>query len=270
MSSSEYLKDLSDQIRSEIREFYTVNAAFILANSFLINLIISQESLLQFKLLVITVIFLINSIWFLTIRLANAWIGYWRGRTREERIRTIWDNRDHITLLSIKLRNWFYCLPFGFSLLFLIISYPQPLKDILDVSLLLGLLVVIIIAGFKCVSVIKYKTLKFDKKHILTILSGEKAATWRLFDDKDLKEGDEVVFLDKETKKPFVKAKLLEVKEKIFKDLTEDDKKGHEEFKNDEEMLKTYSGYYKTEITAGHTLKNHQIQNLRKISIIKG
>ena len=87
------------------------------------------------------------------------------------------------------------------------------------------------------------------------MLSGEKDTTWRLFDDKDLKEGDEVIFLDKEKQKPFAKVLLIEVQEKTFKELIEEDKKGHESFKSEEEMLKTYSDYYKTEVSLDTPLK---------------
>jgi hypothetical protein len=39
------------------------------------------------------------------------------------------------------------------------------------------------------------KTLKFRKTLSELILKGEKTATWRLFDDKNLKEGDEIVLV---------------------------------------------------------------------------
>jgi hypothetical protein len=109
------------------------------------------------------------------------------------------------------------------------------------------------------------KTLKFSKNLIPSILSGEKTTTWRCFDDKDLKEGDEVLFLEHETKKPFAKVKLVEIKEKTFKELNEEDREGHEKFKNDEEMLKTYSEYYKTEITPDTPLKIIKFKILIKI-----
>jgi len=48
------------------------------------------------------------------------------------------------------------------------------------------------------------------------MLSGKKDTTWRLFDDKGLKEGDEVIFLDKETQKPFAKVLLIEVQIKGY------------------------------------------------------
>ena len=109
------------------------------------------------------------------------------------------------------------------------------------------------------------KTLKFSKEIIPAILTGAKTTTWRCFDDKDLKRGDEVFLLDSETKKSFAKAVLVEVKEKTFGELDEGDKKGHEKFKSNEEMLKMYSRYYKTEITPDTSLKIIKFEILEKI-----
>ncbi|MDQ5893454.1 MAG: hypothetical protein QG640_466, partial [Patescibacteria group bacterium] len=47
------------------------------------------------------------------------------------------------------------------------------------------------------------KTLKFTPHLAQQILAGEKTSTSRLFDDTDLQEGDEIVFLNKETNEKF-------------------------------------------------------------------
>ena len=39
------------------------------------------------------------------------------------------------------------------------------------------------------------KTLKFTTQLVEKILSGEKTSTWRLFDDKDFKNGDNLAFI---------------------------------------------------------------------------
>lgn len=109
------------------------------------------------------------------------------------------------------------------------------------------------------------KTLKFSKELISDILSGEKDVTWRCFDDKYLKESDEVLFLRNKNKKPFAKALITEVEEKTFKELNEEDKKGHENFKNDEEMYRVYSEYYKTKITPDTAVKIIKFKILNKI-----
>ncbi len=88
------------------------------------------------------------------------------------------------------------------------------------------------------------KTLKFRKILSELILRNEKNTTWRIFDDKDIKEGDIIQFLVWETKETFAKAKIINVIEKKFKDLDEKDMEGHEKFETKEEMYETYSKYY--------------------------
>ena len=44
---------------------------------------------------------------------------------------------------------------------------------------------------------------------VVKVLSGEKTTTWRLWDDKDLKTGDEVLFVYRPEKTSFAKAKLI-------------------------------------------------------------
>lgn len=88
------------------------------------------------------------------------------------------------------------------------------------------------------------KTLKFRRNLSELILKNEKNTTWRIFDDKDIKEGDIMQFLVWETKEPFAKAKIINVVEKKFKDLDEKDIEGHEKFTSTQEMYATYSIYY--------------------------
>jgi len=99
------------------------------------------------------------------------------------------------------------------------------------------------------------KTLKFRKELSELILENKKNTTWRLFDDKDLSVGDDISFLIWETGKEFVKVKLLEVRETVFGKLTEKDWEGHEKFKTEEDMYKTYSKYYTCEVTKSSPVK---------------
>lgn len=92
------------------------------------------------------------------------------------------------------------------------------------------------------------KTLKFRPYLVLMVLSGEKCSTWRLFDDKNLQEGDEVELQEFVTNKPFAQAVITKVVEKPMGELTDSDKDGHEIFDSDEKMYETYSRYYKTEV----------------------
>lgn len=99
------------------------------------------------------------------------------------------------------------------------------------------------------------KTLKFLPQLVPLVLSGEKTTTWRLWDDKNLKVGDKVTFLNSETKDEFATAVLTKVVEKKFKDLVEEDWEGHEKFANETEMYKSYSEAYRREVTNVTDLK---------------
>lgn len=71
------------------------------------------------------------------------------------------------------------------------------------------------------------KTLKFVPHLAEMIVAGEKTTTWRFFDDKEILEGDDFIFINKETGEEFAKAVITSVKEKVFSDINEEDKKGH-------------------------------------------
>jgi|APSaa5957512576_1039674.scaffolds.fasta_scaffold05139_6 hypothetical protein len=99
------------------------------------------------------------------------------------------------------------------------------------------------------------KTLKFEENLIKLILTKEKTSTWRLFDNKNLSEGDILSLLNTKTKKEFAKAKINSIKETTFKELTEKDLEGHEKFSSKEEMYQTYSRYYSQKIHANTSLR---------------
>jgi hypothetical protein len=99
------------------------------------------------------------------------------------------------------------------------------------------------------------KTLKFKKELADLILAGKKTSTWRLFDDKDLQKGDEVEFVVAETGETFAHAVLGEIWEKKFGEMTAQDKDGHEDYENIDEMLKAFSEYYKRPVALETTVK---------------
>lgn len=99
------------------------------------------------------------------------------------------------------------------------------------------------------------KIIKFRADLAKEILKGKKTSTWRLFDDKNISNGDKISLVEWETKKEFAKGLVLEVKEKQFHQLNKKDKEGHEKFKSNDEMYKTYSTYYKKRITPKTKLK---------------
>lgn len=88
------------------------------------------------------------------------------------------------------------------------------------------------------------KTLKFAPELCLQILKGVKTSTWRLFDDKDLQTGDELIFLDKESLEQFGTATITTLHTRTLGTLDDSDWNGHERFNSDEEMYSTYRKYY--------------------------
>ena len=93
------------------------------------------------------------------------------------------------------------------------------------------------------------KTLKFAPHLVPLVLSGEKTATWRLFDEKDLQEGDILDLLEQSNGNTFAQAVIVSVKEKQLQDLRDDDYVGHEKFESQEKMYETYRGYYGDRVT---------------------
>jgi hypothetical protein len=86
-------------------------------------------------------------------------------------------------------------------------------------------------------------SLKFAPHLVPKILSGVKTTTWRLFDDKNLKKKDELIFINKETGVGFGKAKIAKIVIKKIKDLTDDELKKHE-YNSREEMIESHKKYY--------------------------
>ncbi|MEQ1561108.1 MAG: ASCH domain-containing protein [Nitrospira sp.] len=99
------------------------------------------------------------------------------------------------------------------------------------------------------------KTLKFTSDLASKILSGEKTSTWRLFDDKDLKTGDDLDLINSQTGKIFAKSIINSVIQKKFEDLVEDDFKGHQKYSNEKEMYEDFQKYYSIPITPTTLLK---------------
>lgn len=90
----------------------------------------------------------------------------------------------------------------------------------------------------------KEKTLKFTPDLCAKILEGSKTSTWRLFDDKNLQVGDELIFVNSETLEPFGTAQITSLRTKTLGSLEEEDWVGHEQFPSEEDMYATYGKYY--------------------------
>lgn len=98
------------------------------------------------------------------------------------------------------------------------------------------------------------KKIKFSNELTTLILSGKKTSTWRLFDDKDLQLGDELIFVNKETGEEFAQAVIEGLKEKPLKELEDEDWKGHERYNSPEEMYQAFQSFYPDKKVNGDTL----------------
>ncbi|MFA7285379.1 MAG: ASCH domain-containing protein [Candidatus Paceibacterota bacterium] len=88
------------------------------------------------------------------------------------------------------------------------------------------------------------KPIKFNSDLVDKILTGEKTTTWRLFDDKDLKLGDELEFINKETLETFGYGKIISLKIKTLGTLNEEDWVGHARYDSDEDMYSDFKKFY--------------------------
>jgi|SRR3989338_63138 len=100
------------------------------------------------------------------------------------------------------------------------------------------------------------KTLKFKDYLVSKILDGSKIITWRLFDDKNLNIGDELLFINSDSGKEFAKAEIIGVREKKLGEITEADfEEGHEKYKSQEDMLVHYRDYYGEKVDLSSVIK---------------
>ncbi len=98
------------------------------------------------------------------------------------------------------------------------------------------------------------KAIKFAPHLVEKVLSGEKDSTWRLFDDKDLQKGNELILTDNSGKE-FAKAVITSIRELKLKDVKEADFDGHEKYESTEKMYETYKGYYGDRVTSDSIVK---------------
>ena len=120
------------------------------------------------------------------------------------------------------------------------------------------------------------KTLKLDHSLADMVRRGDKTATWRIYDDKDISVNDEVEFLDKvDPQNPGTWVSVGTVRidlviEKRLGDITSDDFDGHEEFTSREEMLQTYQKYYGPQVTYETPIKMiHFTLNKKQKSVVE-
>jgi hypothetical protein len=107
------------------------------------------------------------------------------------------------------------------------------------------------------------KTMKFDDGLVPLVISGAKTCTWRLWDDKNLKKGDEVWFVKGADRIKFAKAKLISVIEKKFDELNEEDCEGHEDYSD---KYEAYSKYYGKKVLPNDPVKVIKFELLEVLS----
>jgi len=99
------------------------------------------------------------------------------------------------------------------------------------------------------------KTIKFRDHLAKLVLAGEKTSTWRFFDDKDLKAGDNVILINKDIGDQFSEASIISVIEKRLGDLKDSDFEGHEKFESEAKMYEVYRGYYGEKVNPDSVVK---------------
>lgn len=88
------------------------------------------------------------------------------------------------------------------------------------------------------------KKIKFTDKLSKMILIGEKTSTWRLFDDKDLQVGDELILVNKESGEEIAEALIEKMQEKKLGELDDRDWEGHNRYDNEAAMLRDFQDFY--------------------------
>ncbi len=88
------------------------------------------------------------------------------------------------------------------------------------------------------------KTIKFFPNLVPKILTGEKTTTWRLFDDKDLREGDALTFVNTQTGEAFGTAVIVSFQIKTLSTLSDEDWADHERPKTEQELYQSFSEWY--------------------------
>ena len=91
--------------------------------------------------------------------------------------------------------------------------------------------------------------LKYDQSLVPLVYNRQKETTWRINDEKGITGGDTLVCQNRQTGKKFAEAIVTSVSMKTFGTLSAEDKRKHEPFTDDTEMLETYSRYYGFPVT---------------------
>ncbi len=100
------------------------------------------------------------------------------------------------------------------------------------------------------------KTLKFKNHLVPDILTSLKNVTWRLFDEKNLQVGDELVLINAASGEKFARAEITGVREKVLGEMEEADfaergTKGESR----EKLIAHYRDYYGDRVDSSSVVK---------------
>lgn len=98
------------------------------------------------------------------------------------------------------------------------------------------------------------------------VLSGEKTFTWRMFDDKDLRVGDDIRFIKTNSGEEFASARIVAIKEKKLSEISDADYVGHEKYGNIEELLISFRKAYGDRVTMDDFVKIIRFEVIEKLS----
>lgn len=99
------------------------------------------------------------------------------------------------------------------------------------------------------------KQLKFNHEYAKAIVAGQKTATFRVSDDKDLRVGDSIQLVDKlETDLPVRwtipgELRIINIDQTRLADLSKDQLSEGEEFSNTQEMVQTFRRFYGDQVS---------------------
>lgn len=115
------------------------------------------------------------------------------------------------------------------------------------------------------VSSFQTKTLKFKESLIELITSGQKTFTWRLFDEKQIKSGDVLIFKISETSKEFAQARAVTITEKKLCDISEMDyEKSGVSYQSLDERVGHYKKMYGENVSGENVVKIIQFELIEK------
>ncbi len=114
------------------------------------------------------------------------------------------------------------------------------------------------------------KTLKLDHSIAQKVRTGERTATWRLYDDKDIQVNDQIELIDKvepddpSTWQVIGVAHIDLIVEKRLSEVNQSDFEGHGPVKSTESLLKAYQKYYGLRVTLDTPVKMIHFSLARK------